>query len=43
MMGMSGFDWATYKDNTSGVNADFFRLAFDENPVPPRKCSAGRV
>lgn len=36
LIGMSGFDWATYKDNTSGVNADFFRLAFDENPVPPQ-------
>ena len=22
MAGMSGFDWATYKDNTFGVNAD---------------------
>ncbi|TCR68507.1 peroxidase family protein [Bosea sp. BK604] len=36
MAGMSGFDWATYKDNTMGVDADFTRgIVFDENPTPP--------
>ena len=36
MAGMSGFDWATYKDNTFGVDADFTRgIVFDENPTPP--------
>ena len=33
---MSGWDWATYKDNSSGVDADFTRgIVFDENPQPP--------
>jgi Ca2+-binding RTX toxin-like protein len=36
MVGMSGWDWATYKDNLSGVDADFTRgIVFDENPTPP--------
>ena len=36
MAGMSGWDWATYKNNTSGVDADFTRgIVFDENPQPP--------
>ncbi len=36
MAGMSGWDWATYKDNAAGVNADFTRgIVFDENPTPP--------
>ena len=36
MAGMSGWDWATYKDNTSGVDADLTRaIVFDENPTPP--------
>ena len=39
LLGMSGFDWATYKDNTASVNADFFRLAFDETPVPPQNAA----
>lgn len=34
LVGMSGFDWATYKDSATGVDADFFRLAFDETPLP---------
>ena len=38
-IGMSGFDWAIYKDNAAGTNADFFRLAFDENPVPPQNAA----
>ncbi|WP_244640501.1 peroxidase family protein [Aureimonas glaciei] len=36
MAGMSGFDWATYKDNTSGVTADLsIPIVFDEAPVLP--------
>ncbi len=35
MVGMSGFDWVIYKDNDAGTNADLFRLAFDEAPIPP--------
>jgi Ca2+-binding RTX toxin-like protein len=36
MVGMSGFDWATYKDNTSGVNADLsIPIIFDEAPTIP--------
>ncbi len=33
--GMSGFDWATYKDNRSRVTADLLLNAFDEFPLPP--------
>ena len=33
--GMSGFDWATYKNNDSGVWADLTLNAFDEFPLPP--------
>jgi Ca2+-binding RTX toxin-like protein len=36
MAGMSGFDWATYKDNIAGVNADLsIPIIFDEAPTPP--------
>ncbi|PAL23673.1 peroxidase family protein [Sphingopyxis sp. GW247-27LB] len=36
MAGMSGFDWATYKDNAAGVNADLsIPIVFDESPVFP--------
>ncbi len=36
MAGMSGFEWATYKDNTMAVDADLTRgIVFDENPTPP--------
>src|SRR5690606_7304788 len=36
MAGMSGWDWAIYKDNISGVDADLTRgIVFDENPTPP--------
>ena len=36
MVGMSGWDWATYKDNSTGVDADLSRpVVFDENPTPP--------
>lgn len=36
MAGMSGFDWATYKDNLFAVNANLgIPFAFDESPLPP--------
>ncbi|RHW18361.1 hypothetical protein D1610_07835 [Sphingomonas gilva] len=36
LAGMSGWDWATYKDNDFGVDADLTRgIVFDENPTPP--------
>jgi Ca2+-binding RTX toxin-like protein len=36
MVGMSGWDWATYKDNGLAVDADLSRpVVFDENPTPP--------
>jgi Ca2+-binding RTX toxin-like protein len=40
MAGMSGFDWATYKDNTSGVNANInIPIIFDEAPTLPANAS----
>ena len=33
LKGMSGFDWATYKDDRFGVDVDFLP-SFDEDPVP---------
>ncbi len=33
--GVNGFDWATYFNDVSGVEADFFLRAFDETPIPP--------
>src|SRR4030095_7952073 len=41
MVGMSGFDWATYKDNPlingKGVNADLsIPIVFDEAPTLPQ-------
>lgn len=36
MAGMSGWDWAIYKDNIAGTDADLTRgIVFDENPTPP--------
>ncbi|UXN66055.1 hypothetical protein N8E89_22785 (plasmid) [Phyllobacterium sp. A18/5-2] len=36
MAGMSGFDWTTYKDNVSAVNADLsIPIIFDEAPTLP--------
>ena len=36
MAGMSGWDWATYKDSTLGVNADLsIPIIFDEAPNIP--------
>ncbi|WP_300972930.1 peroxidase family protein [Sphingomonas sp. LHG3406-1] len=36
MAGMSGFDWATYKDFGFGVNADLsIPIVFDESPTLP--------
>ncbi len=34
LKGMSGFDWATYKDMDFGVSIDFFANALNETPVP---------
>jgi Ca2+-binding RTX toxin-like protein len=40
MAGMSGFDWATYKDNTLGVNADLsVPIVFDESPTLPENAA----
>lgn len=40
MAGMSGFDWATYKDNTAGVSADLsIPIVFDENPTLPQNAA----
>lgn len=40
MAGMSGFDWATYKDNTAGVNADLsIPIIFDEAPTLPQNAA----
>ena len=40
MAGMSGFDWATYKDNTFGVNADLSSaIVFDEDPTLPQNAA----
>ena len=37
MAGMSGFDWATYKDNDLGVNANLsLPIVFDEAPTLPQ-------
>ncbi|MDC9825127.1 peroxidase family protein [Devosia sp. ZB163] len=37
MAGMSGFDWATYKDNAAFVNADLsVGIVFDEAPTLPQ-------
>ena len=41
MAGMSGFDWATYKDNLTGVNADLsIPIIFDEAPDLAAECGA---
>ena len=40
MVGMSGFDWATYKDNPVGVNADLsIPIIFDEAPDLPQNAA----
>ena len=40
MAGMSGFDWATYKDNLIAVNADLsIPIIFDEAPVLPENAA----
>ncbi|TXR46370.1 peroxidase family protein [Phyllobacterium endophyticum] len=40
MAGMSGFDWATYKDNVTGVNADLsIPIIFDEAPTLPQNAA----
>ncbi|MFM9883872.1 MAG: peroxidase family protein [Burkholderiales bacterium] len=37
--GLSGFDWAVFKDDPRGVTADLTLRAFDETPVPPSAAS----
>jgi Ca2+-binding RTX toxin-like protein len=37
----SGFDWVTYKGDRFGVNADMFRNAFNEAPLPASLASIG--
>ncbi len=40
MAGMSGFDWATYKDNPNFVNADLsIPIVFDEAPTLPQNAA----
>ncbi|RYY22577.1 MAG: heme peroxidase [Sphingomonadales bacterium] len=40
MAGMSGWDWAIYKDNTAATDADLTRgIVFDENPTPPQNAT----
>jgi Ca2+-binding RTX toxin-like protein len=40
MVGMSGFDWATYKDNPFAVNANLsIPIIFDESPVLPENAA----
>lgn len=40
MVGMSGFDWATYKDNPNFVNADLsIPIIFDEAPTLPQNAA----
>ncbi|GLS31382.1 Ca2+-binding protein, RTX toxin-related [Mesorhizobium albiziae] len=40
MAGMSGYDWVTYKDNLTGVNADLsIPIIFDEFPTLPPNAS----
>ena len=40
MVGMSGFDWANYKDNASFVNADLsIPIVFDEAPTLPQNAA----
>ena len=40
MVGMSGFDWATYKDNPNFVNADLsIPIVFDEAPTLPQNAA----
>ncbi|AJA08571.1 hemolysin-type calcium-binding region [Sphingopyxis fribergensis] len=40
MAGMSGWDWAIYKDNNAATDADLTRgIVFDENPTPPQNAT----
>lgn len=39
MSGMSGFDWAVYKDFNFGANVDLFRLHIDQQPIPPQNAA----
>jgi Ca2+-binding RTX toxin-like protein len=40
-IGMSGYDWVTYKDDRFGVNADMFKNAFNDAPLPASIASIG--
>jgi Ca2+-binding RTX toxin-like protein len=37
----SGFDWVTFKDDRFGVNADMFKNAFNDAPLPASVASVG--
>ncbi|MCS6622530.1 hypothetical protein N0B44_06390, partial [Roseibacterium beibuensis] len=40
MVGMSGFDWASFKDDGVGVNADLsIPIVFDESPIFPENAA----
>ena len=41
MKGMSGYDWATFKNETSSVNADFFRNLLVDAPLTLATAGAG--
>ncbi|HBX53801.1 MAG TPA: heme peroxidase [Pseudomonas sp.] len=38
-VGMSGFDWAVFRDDPFGANVDFTLRAFDEAPIPASNAS----
>ncbi|MDH1263226.1 peroxidase family protein [Pseudomonas sp. GD03944] len=38
-IGMSGFDWAVFRDDPFGANVDFTLRAFDEAPIPASNAS----
>jgi Ca2+-binding RTX toxin-like protein len=40
-IGASGYDWVTYKDDRFGVNADMFKNAFNDVPLPASNASVG--
>ncbi len=39
--GMSGYDWASFENDRAGVNADFFRNAFNDVPLPASTAAIG--
>ncbi|UVE16259.1 heme peroxidase [Pseudomonas sp. LS44] len=38
-VGMSGFDWAAFRDDPYGVSVDFSMRAFNETPIAPSSAS----